>query len=107
LFDWHNKGFFLFLKKVYELIRLVDQVNKSKINIVNEPVNEPVNELVNNRQKGIIRLIEKNKIISINELAGICNVGRETVKRDFKKLKELNLIKRVGTDKTGRWELVK
>jgi uncharacterized protein (TIGR02453 family) len=22
LFDWHNKGFFLFLKKVYELIRL-------------------------------------------------------------------------------------
>jgi len=32
--------------------------------------------------------------------------GRETIKRDLKKLKELKIIKRVGSDKTGYWEVL-
>ena len=71
-------------------------------NAVNEPVNEPVNE----RQKNIMILISKNKTISINDLSNTCKVGRETIKRDLNKLKDLNFIKRVGSDKAGYWELV-
>jgi ATP-dependent DNA helicase RecG len=73
---------------------------------VNEPVNEPINEPVNDRQKEILRLIEKNRAISISELADNCKAARETVKRDLKKLKELNFIQRFGSDKAGYWELI-
>ena len=68
-----------------------------------EPVNEPVNE----RQLSIISLIKNNNSISINELADQCKAGRETIKRDLKKLKEMKLVKRVGSDKAGFWEIIK
>ena len=77
-------------------------IDKNAKIIINEPVNEPVND----RQKEILRLIEKNRAISISELAASCKAARETVKRDLKKLKELNFIQRIGSDKAGYWELI-
>jgi len=80
---------------------------KEKLNEpVNEPVNEPANEPANNRQKEIISLIHQNHSISINELSKICKVGRETIKRDLNKLKQMNLIQRIGPDKGGYWQIV-
>ena len=73
---------------------------------INDPVNEPVNEPVNDRQKEIISLIHQNHSISINELSKICKVGRETIKRDLNKLKQMNLIQRIGPDKGGYWQIV-
>ncbi len=73
---------------------------------VSEPVSEPVGEPVSKRQLDVIGFIRNNKSISINELAEKCNVGRETIKRDLKKLKELNLLKRVGSDKSGFWKII-
>ena len=73
---------------------------KQKISIHN-------NEPVNNRQKEIIKLILNNRNITIIDLANKLSAGRETIKRDLKKLKELNIIKRIGSDKTGYWEVVK
>lgn len=72
----------------------------------NEPANEPVNEPVNDRLKEIISLIQQNNSISINELSKICKVGRETIKRDINKLKNMNLIQRIGPDKGGYWEVL-
>ncbi len=74
---------------------------------LNEPVNEPANEPVNDRQKEIISLIHQNNSISINELSKICKVGRETIKRDLNKLKNMNLIQRIGPDKGGYWKVLK
>jgi len=69
-------------------------------------INEPVNEPVNDRQKEIISLIHQNNSISINELSKICKVGRETIKRDLNKLKNMNLIQRIGPDKGGYWQII-
>ncbi len=71
-----------------------------------EPVSEPVSEPVNKRQQAIIGLIQNNNSISINELAESCKAGRETRKRELKKLKELKLLQRVGSDKAGYWEII-
>ncbi len=81
---------------------------KEKINEpVNEPVNEPANEPVNKRQTEIIQYINRNNSVSISELAYRLNVGRETIKRDLKTLKDSNIIKRIGSDKAGHWEVLK
>lgn len=62
---------------------------------------------VNNRQKQIINDIKLDKQYTQTELAKKHNVNKETIKRDFKKLKELNIIKRIGSDKTGYWKIIK
>ena len=69
----------------------------------NEPVNELVNEPVISEK--IISLISLNPQISYEELASQINVSRSTVMREIKKLRERDLIERVGSDKTGHWVL--
>lgn len=69
--------------------------------------NEPLNEPLNDRQKEIIVLIKNNKHIIIKDLMDNLNAGRETIKRDINKLQEANIIKRVGSRKTGYWEIIK
>ena len=70
------------------------------------PVNVPVNVPVNARQRKIIYDIVKDNRITQAELADRYNVNRETIKRDLEKLKELNLIKRIGPAKGGHWEVI-
>jgi len=36
-----------------------------------------------------------------------CKVTLLTIKRDLKKLQELEIIKRMGSKKTGHWEVLK
>ncbi len=67
----------------------------------NEPLNEPLNE----RQNTILELIRANKKITIMELVELCNAGRETIKRDLTKLQENKILKRMGSKKSGYWEI--
>ena len=55
----------------------------------------------------IIKLIEMNKKISIDDLVYASNRSRSTIIRIIKKLKENNKIKRVGSDRYGYWEVIK
>jgi len=50
--------------------------------------------------------MRSNKYITINRMSTILMVKRLTIIRDLKKLKELNIVKRVGSDKTGYWEVI-
>ena len=63
------------------------------------------NATVNDRQKQIIEKIANYKNITINQLAEICNVSRDTIIKDIKKLKELKIIERIGSDKSGYWRV--
>ncbi len=71
-----------------------------------DPVNDPVKDPVNARQKLILDLIKKDKYITRTKLAEINNISVETIKRDIRKLRQLNLIKRIGSDKTGFWQII-
>ena len=61
---------------------------------------------IRDRLKQIIKHINTNNSITINELSNFCEVGRETIKRDIKKLRELKIIERIGSDKTGYWKIL-
>ena len=50
--------------------------------------------------------IKSNYQVSISDLALQTNVSKITVRRDIQKLKELNVIRRVGPLKGGHWEIV-
>ncbi len=48
-----------------------------------------------------------NILNAINEIADITNVNARTIKRNFKILIDNSVIERVGSDKTGYWQIIK
>jgi len=54
----------------------------------------------------IIYLLKENKQISTIAIAEKLNATKRTILRYIEKLKNLNLIKRVGGEKTGYWHVI-
>ena len=60
---------------------------------------------ITNRQRQIMDLIVQFKNITQEEIADKINVSRYTVMRDLKCLEEKHLVRRDGSNKTGRWKI--
>jgi ATP-dependent DNA helicase RecG len=54
----------------------------------------------------IIRLIKENPQITNKELADACGITEDGVYWNTKKLKKKNIIRRVGPDFGGHWEII-
>jgi len=55
----------------------------------------------------IMRFISENPQITTNQLAELTNLSIAGVEKNLRRLKEQNLIRRVGPDKGGHWEVIK
>ena len=62
---------------------------------------------VNGTVNGTVKMIKENPIITLDELAEAIGKSRRTVARQIKQLQEDGVIRRVGSDKTGYWEVIK
>ena len=69
-------------------------------------VNEKVNERVNERQAAIIAIVSDNPYITQSELASRLGISLVHVNKNMKKLQGLGVIRRVGPDKGGHWEIL-
>ena len=76
-----------------------------KLKKENVPLNVPKDVPLKRLDK-ILRLVSKNKNITIIELSNLLNVADKTIKRDIVKLKEENRLQRVGSLKSGHWEII-
>lgn len=65
----------------------------------NNPVNDPVNE-------SVFLLIKQNKHITANAISQQLNISLSTAKRRLKILKAQGKITRVGSDKSGYWQIL-
>ncbi len=54
----------------------------------------------------ILKLINDDNNITTKQLSLLCNVSQITIKRDIEKLKKQNKIKRMGSERTGYWEII-
>jgi ribosomal protein S25 len=77
--------------------RAIYDIVKPRIDTVNT-VYETVNDTV-------FSLLKQNKWITSIEMSERLNLSLSTVKRKVKILKEQGVIVRVGSDKTGHWEI--
>ena len=57
-------------------------------------------------QKKILEAIRKNSSITQEELAEIVGITRKSIISNMKKLQENGLIKRIGADKNGYWQII-
>ncbi len=81
--------------------------NEAQNEVINEEINEEINvgqKLNTEERKNIIlKLIEKNEKISIQQIVENIEVSKSTVERDLKELKEENRIEYIGSRKSGKW----
>ena len=84
----------LLLKTIEEIIETEKKVT-AKVSV----------KVTVNQQK-ILDVIKENPFVTQEELAQIIGLSRKSIVQNMKKMQENGLLKRVGADKNGRWEVV-
>jgi ATP-dependent DNA helicase RecG len=84
---------------------LVDELQHSHIPPYAYGIDGLVNGLVEN-QKKIIILIKNKPTVTIQELSQSLGISTSAIDKNLKKLKEKNIIRRVGNKKNGGWVIV-
>ena len=77
-----------------------------KINVKSHENHSKITVNLTQVQEKILEAVKENKYVSQTELATQLAITRETINRNMKKLREQGIIKRVGADKNGHWEIV-
>ena len=76
----------------------------------NDTVNDTVKRLdtshLSKTEQAVLDAISMHPDYSYEQLATACSVSRPTIARTVKSLQVHNRIRRVGSDKTGHWELI-
>ena len=54
----------------------------------------------------VFKLINDNNYLSGSEMAKILGKSEKTIYRAIKRLKELGLIERIGSDTSGYWHII-
>ena len=49
--------------------------------------------------------VSKNVSVNVSNLASMLDVSEKTIKRDLAAMQSVGVIKRVGSDKKGYWEI--
>ena len=62
---------------------------------------------VSSNQNKIINLMKEDSNITKKELFDKLDIGKTSIDNNIAKLKELGKLRRVGSDKSGHWEILK
>jgi predicted HTH transcriptional regulator len=93
-------------------VELVLPVPSTKATSDTAPANAPANASVNapvklnKTQIEIVKAIINDKHVTYDDLKTIVRVNRSTITRNIAVLKEKGVIRRVGEDKNGYWEVL-
>ena len=68
-------------------------------------VTQKVTVKVTVNQQKILNLLKQNPFITQEELSKIIGIARKSIILNMKKLQEAGLIKRIGADKNGYWQV--
>ena len=92
----------LFIEFMLSLIlRTIDEIiaNENRVNV-------KVKVKVNVNQQKILDELKNNPYVTMEELAEIVGIAKKNVFNNMKKLQENGLIRRIGADKNGHWEII-
>ncbi len=92
--------------------RVLQYQENDGVDIKNDGVNVGVNKngvgvKLTNTQRKIYELIQANQGITHSEMAKALSVTSKTAERATKALRDFGLLGREGSDKTGRWIILK
>ena len=85
-----------------DLLRLMRDENDT----VNDTVKHADAIRLSKTEQSVLDAIRMHPAYSYEQLASTCGVSRPTIARTVKTLQVYNRIHRVGSDKTGHWEVL-
>lgn len=86
--------------------RKTEKSSGKKAEKVGEKVGERVGEKLSQNQQSIIEKIIHNRTVSARELSEIIGISNRKIEENIGKLKAQGLLKRVGPEKGGHWEIL-
>ena len=87
---------------------IIVTIQFNRINKVGNKVGNKLNsDLLNTSQVKVLAKIRNNPNITKSQLMIKCDLGKTSIDNIIKTLKNRNYIKRVGSNKTGYWEVLK
>lgn len=72
----------------------------------NIKITQKINVKITVNQQKIIDEIKKNPFVTQEELASLVGIAKLNINKNMKKLQEQNIIRRIGADKNGHWEVL-
>jgi ATP-dependent DNA helicase RecG len=105
--DWPKIQFiddhqgYLFVSCV-ERIKMQTRLNKDALKVQIAPINAPLPEL----QKKILKTLQEDPSVSYEIISTKLGKDRTTIMRNIQKMKEAGFLRRVGSKKTGYWEIL-
>lgn len=81
--------------------------NKGATKSLYDQQDAPLTHPLSKTQRGILNAIRENPEISYDALDEAMGLNRTTVMRNIQKLKEQGYLRRIGSKKTGHWEILK
>jgi len=76
-------------------------------NVTDDVTDDVTDNVTDGRKNQIIKLIQENNQITMTQLAKKLSVTKMTIVRDIARLKEDNIIERIGPAKGGHWKIIK
>lgn len=61
------------------------------------------NKLREKTSKNLLLVLKNNPNLNFDDLAGLLNISSRSVEYKLKKLMEMNLVRRIGAKKNGKW----
>lgn len=92
----------------WEIVKSSEQtsINDSIKEPINGSVNGPIKLPLSKAHEHLLTMIQNDPTIAYESLAEKLNKSRNFVKRNIRQLKELGLLRRLGSNKKGHWEIV-
>ena len=72
----------------------------------NDTNDDTINDTKENREQDIINVLKRNIFATREFIAEELNVSTATIGRELQKLQKMGVIKRIGSNKTGYWEVI-
>ncbi len=72
---------------------------------IKNTVKEKLGEKLGENQTKILHIIKKNPITATKDMAKKLNISTTAIDNNISKLKQKGLLRRIGPDKGGRWEI--
>ena len=89
-----------------DLLRLMREEGDTVNDTVNDTVKHTDAPRLSKTEQAVLDAIRIHPDYSYEQLAAACGVSRPTIARTIKTLQGYDIIRRVGSDKTGHWEIV-
>jgi len=94
---------------IKDTLNINDTINDTlnRNDTINDIINDTINDTINlcESKNQILKVIKKNPKITIDKIAETTTLSRISVIRHLKTLQEMGVVARVGSRKTGYWEI--